>query len=1089
MRHATRLALIAAAYSVTGLLSLQIAAPPGYVAPIFPPAGIALAAMLIYGARVWPAILVGSAIVQILAGTDAGLHGRGWMGPVFVPIAAVAASLFGTWLTHRLIRLPDPLDSQRSILRFLLLVAPATAAISTALAVPALLASGSLALSDGSFTAWSWWIGDASGIVIGVPLTFAFFGQPRHDWRPRVFSIAIPVLVASAVLAVVFVQIRNWESDRLTVQFNRDAENLANVLERRMAAQLDMLLAFERLMTVSEFVTREEWRGFAMPWLRRYPGTQNFGWAPLVTHDRRDAFEAEIRAHDRADFRITARDESGATFEAPPADQYMPLLYIEPIETNAAALGLNVLYLPATANAIAAAIESGEPRATEAIHLVQERGSQRGVVIYFPVYGDLNHDGRPDVRGVVSGVFRMADTVEAVIDPAAANIDVCLIDASAAPENRLLYGKDDCLSPAWNAHGLMTVIPVTLAGRDWRIEMRATPAYLANARTWTVWTTLAVGLCMVGMLAAFLLAVTGHTRRIEEQVAQRTTELARATERLSAQQTALMQAQRMARMGSWELTPNGTFVCSEQLRQILELPDDGTLTWEDVLDSFKGEQRLQLAKALDQARAHQAAEPFDCNRRSRDGRAQVLLCQVEGEWSGNSLIKLRGTMQDVTEAREADAHIHFLARFDALTGLPNRMHWIERTRATLASATRHEDHAAVLFLDLDHFKTVNDSLGHPTGDRLLTAVAKRLAPCLRNEDLLGRLGGDEFVILLPRLASPDDAGRVAEKLLDHLNQPLLIEQHELSASASIGIAVFPGDGTDVDTLLKNADVAMYGAKQSGRNRYQYFVPEMNERANERLRLEGALRHAIERNELTLHFQPQWDVASASVRSCEALVRWQHPQRGQMLPMLFIPLAEESGLIHPLGEWILTRACEQQVKWARTGHDLTVAVNISALQFQQADFADRVARIIGQTGIVPNRLELELTESAVMAPGDDLIARMNRVGALGVRLALDDFGTGYSSLAYLRRLPIHRLKIDRSFVQDLPGDTEDAAIASATLSLARDLGMTVVAEGVETAAQRDFLAARGCHVLQGYFISRPLTADALDDWLTRTAQNA
>lgn len=1089
MRHATRLALIAAAYAIAGLLSLQIAAPPGYVAPIFPPAGIALAATLIYGTRVWPAILVGSAIVQVLAGTDADVHGPEWVGPLFVPIAAVLASLFGAWAARHLIRLPDPLDSQRSILRFLLLVAPGTAAVSTAIAVPALLASGSLALADGSFTAWNWWIGDALGIVIGVPLMFAFFGQPRQDWQPRVFSIAIPVLVASAVLAVVFVQIRDWENDRLTVQFNRDAENLANALERRLAAQLDMLLAFERLMTVSEFVTREEWRGFAMPWLRRYPGTQNFGWAPRVTHDRRSAFETEIRAHDRSDFQIIARDESGATFAAPTASQYMPLLYIEPIESNAAALGLNVLSLPATANAVKAAVDSGEPRATEAIHLVQERGSQRGVVIYLPVFGDTDRDGHPDIRGVISGVFRMTDTVKAVLDPAAANIDVCLIDASGLPENQLLYGSNDCVSRTWGAQELSTIIPVTFAGRDWRIEMRSTPAYLNNARTWTVWTTLAVGLAMVGMLAAFLLAVTGRTRRIEEQVAQRTTELAQATERLSAQQAALLQAQRMARMGSWELMPDGIFAYSEQLRQILELPGDHALTWADVLDCFKGEQRVQLTKAFDQARAHLEAEPFDCNRRSNDGRAQVLLCQIEGEWNGSTLIKLRGTMQDVTEAREADAHIHFLARFDALTGLPNRMYWIERTRATLASATRHEDYSAVLFLDLDHFKTVNDSLGHPTGDRLLTAVAKRLAPCLRNEDLLARLGGDEFVILLPRLSSPDDAGRVAEKLLDHLNQPLLIEQHELSASASIGIAVFPGDGTDVDTLLKNADVAMYGAKQSGRNRYQYFVPEMNERANERLRLEGALRHAIERNELTLHFQPQWDVASERVCSCEALVRWQHPERGQMSPMLFIPLAEESGLIHPLGEWVLTQACKQQVEWARAGHDLTVAVNISALQFQQADFADRVARIIAQTGISPHRLELELTESAVMAPGDDLIARMNRVGALGVRLALDDFGTGYSSLAYLKRLPIHRLKIDRSFVQDLPGDTEDAAIASATLSLARDLGMTVVAEGVETTSQRDFLAARGCHVLQGYLISRPLPASALEDWLTQATQNA
>jgi diguanylate cyclase (GGDEF)-like protein len=462
---------------------------------------------------------------------------------------------------------------------------------------------------------------------------------------------------------------------------------------------------------------------------------------------------------------------------------------------------------------------------------------------------------------------------------------------------------------------------------------------------------------------------------------------------------------------------------------------------------------------------------------------RTLQFRIESVWQDGVLARIRGTAQDVSSAREAEAKIQYLARYDTLTGLHNRSAWQEQARIALCSAARHQDKFAVLFLDLDNFKTVNDSLGHAAGDRMLALTASRLSRCLRDEDLLARIGGDEFVALLSRLSNLEEAALVADRMLAALTEPMNIDGHELHLSASIGIALYPSDGAEVDTLLKHADTAMYSAKEAGRNTYRFFIPEMNARATERLLMEADLRRALERNELILHYQPQIEAATGRPYGCEALVRWIHPQRGLVPPDHFIPLAEETGLIAPLGEWVLRTACQQQVEWRAAGlPDLIVAVNISALQFRKRDFVQMVARMLTETGADPACIELEITESALMEPSTELTDRLQDLVDLGLTLALDDFGTGYSSLSYLKRMPIARLKIDRSFVDDLPGNAEDAAVTSAALSLARDLGMQVVAEGVETHVQRDYLAERGCHAMQGYLFSRPLTVDAFANWI-------
>jgi diguanylate cyclase (GGDEF)-like protein len=435
------------------------------------------------------------------------------------------------------------------------------------------------------------------------------------------------------------------------------------------------------------------------------------------------------------------------------------------------------------------------------------------------------------------------------------------------------------------------------------------------------------------------------------------------------------------------------------------------------------------------------------------------------------------------ERKRVEATVQRQASHDVLTDLPNRTLFKDRLTLALAHANRYRNMLAVLFVDLDRFKNIIDTLGPAIGDRLLQGVAERLASCLDEGDTLARLGGDEFVILLPRLQRADKAVKLAQRVLEVLKPVFVFNGHELHITTSIGISLYPYDGTDVDTLLKNADTALYRAKEQGRNNYQLYTPAMNARAFERLAMENSLRRALERQQFLLHYQPQVDIENGRIAGTEALVRWQHPDLGLVYPAEFIPLAEETGLIVPLGEWVLRAACAQTRAWHKAGFpQLTVAVNLSGRQFQHQGLMDTIARVLKETELDPRTLELEITESIAMQNADFTNVILRHLKDMGVRIAMDDFGTGYSSLSYLRKFPIDTLKIDQSFVRDLTTDANDAAIANAIIVLAHSLKLKVVAEGVETPDQETFLKAHHCDKLQGYLYNRPLTATQFEQLL-------
>lgn len=471
------------------------------------------------------------------------------------------------------------------------------------------------------------------------------------------------------------------------------------------------------------------------------------------------------------------------------------------------------------------------------------------------------------------------------------------------------------------------------------------------------------------------------------------------------------------------------------------------------------------------------------NRR-RDGRVFPELLQITTVWStSGDVLHYVGTFLDLTERKEAEDRIRQLAEFDPLTGLPNRSLLSDRLAQAMARAEREERLVATLVLDLDRFKNINDSLGHTVGDQLLQGVAERLLKLVRHSDTVSRLGGDEFVVVLTGLEHTAQVLPVARKILDALAAPFEIGEHEMLITPSIGIALYPDNAGDPETLLKHAEAAMYHAKNQGRNTFQFFAPEFNLWATERLHIENGLRHALARDELRLHFQPQVDLSTRRVVGCEALLRWQPTEGAMVMPDRFIPVAEETGLIVPIGQWVLEQACGQLARWdAEGGPPIRVAVNVAVPQLRQPGFVERVRETLEQTGITPCRLEIEVTESVLLDKDERISTTLEGLVALGVKLSLDDFGTGYASLSYVRNFRFHVLKIDRSFVMELHRNEADIKLIRAILSIARDLSLQTVAEGVESEVQDGILQLLGCNIGQGYHFSRPLPADQMGDYL-------
>jgi PAS domain S-box-containing protein len=570
----------------------------------------------------------------------------------------------------------------------------------------------------------------------------------------------------------------------------------------------------------------------------------------------------------------------------------------------------------------------------------------------------------------------------------------------------------------------------------------------------------------------------------------------------------LAKAQCLARLGHWEWDPQAQQIqVSSTLGEILGKPDDTrAMRFREFLDVVDPRDRMRLRNTIIRALKNRRGYRADHRIVRVDGSERVVYQEAELVLGENGkILKILGIAQDITDQRRSEEKIRYLAYFDAVTGLPNRVLLKQIFNHTMSVAKRHNRSFAFLFVDLDHFKNINDTLGHDTGDELLRQVATKLRTCLRSSDratrseqeeealpsgvfggdTVTRLGGDEFLILLTEIRVPENAALVAKRILEKLAEPIVVSDKKVTIGASIGISVYPLDGSDFETLLKKADTAMYHAKETGRNCAKYFVSRLNQQTVMRFNLDAEIRRALENDEFVLHYQPKMDIVGNRVAGVEALIRWQHPEKGLIPPGEFIPIAEELGLIVQVGDWVLARAIAQAADWQKRGFpDLKVSINISPVQFARSPLLETITQLVCATKVDPRKLDIEITENVLLEDSESTMEILRKIGEMGIAISIDDFGTGYSSLAYLNVLPVSHLKIDRRFIGGLDVHPGNATIVRALIGLARNFDLVSIAEGVETTEQLDFLRANGCAQVQGFLYSRPMLPADLERWITK-----
>jgi diguanylate cyclase (GGDEF)-like protein/PAS domain S-box-containing protein len=922
---------------------------------------------------------------------------------------------------------------------------------------------------------------------------------------------AVLVFVIGLLISVLlFASVRHLEHEKADIDFLQRAQMRVAAVEGGVADAMHVLADVHQLFVSFGTVSREQFRTFSQPLLARNPSIQALNFHRVIQRDQRAAYEATMQAQFPG---FTIKDISGPRpIVSPPKDHYRVVDYIEPMAGNRAALGVDADSYSFQQAALRKAMDTGEPSATGLLTLTQAPDKQKGVIVVMPLYrgGVLPADvaaRRHALIGDVAAVFRSGDMIAKSLDgngikelsPAQSDVEVSVYASSQADDNKLVFRTHQMPPrassyfglPSWFLYDQPTPYrhQFDVAGQTWFMEVSTAPIFFINKASNALWALLAGLLFSVGA-AIYLQLLIDRSRRIQLLVDERTAQLRAVNEDLNADIAARKRAEQalQLRERAIEASANAIVITEavaphypiEYVNPAFERITGYTPAEVIGRDScfLWGEDTEQ--PGIKEIRAA-AAE-------LREGHAVLRSYRKDGSlfWSDTYIAPVRdenGTVShfvsaqyDITATKRYESELEFQTNRDALTGLANRNLLRDRLSQAISYAYRYSHPIWLLFIDLDRFKFINDTLGHRAGDMLLKAVATRLQATVRETDTIARLGSDEFVLILPERTDAGLSTGIVQRIMDAIAQPLLIEGHEFFITSSIGVAVYPADGESPEELLKHADIAMYRAKETGRSNFQFYTSTMNERALERLRIESDLRNALERDEFVLYYQPQIDLRSNQIVGVEALIRWQHPEWGIVPPARFITLAEETGMIVPIGAWVIRTACMQAKAWQQRGlGNLRISVNLSARQFAQQDLVESVAQALSESGLDPTCLEIELTESLVMADVDHAIRILRELKALGVTLSIDDFGTGYSSLSYLKRFPIDVLKIDRSFVNDISVDTDNAAIVSSIISLAHSLRLLVIAEGVETQSQLNYLRENGCDQMQGYFFSRPVPA--------------
>ena len=942
---------------------------------------------------------------------------------------------------------------------------------------------------------------------------------------PTSLAVAAALTLAGGLAATLMltVAVSRLESAKIVLAFQQRADARVAAIGEGLDQAVEVLTVTNQLFGAVQPVTRAQFHAFTAPLLARHSFIQAFNFHRIVSDTERAAVEAELSALVPGT-RFTEMS-SGKRAVAGARAVYNVVDFLEPMAGNLAAFGMDVSPNRSMMDALARATTSGRAASTGLLSLAQDARKNGGFAVLMPVYRSgaplaTLEQRRAALVGDTAAIIRASVLVQKILDggklQADASVRIWVYAAAHADPARLVYAS--AAAPAappqgaagtrlarWLAPEICATRQATLdvAGQPWHVVVGPSARALLPAHIGSL-SCLLGGTLLSLLMTAYVQSLVQRSRRVQRLVNERTADLKLSNQRLSddvaarqrteqALQDSEQRFRQLVSMSSdwyWEQDAELRFVnITGGIGEKGGVPPErliGRTRW----DTVEGMQTSAWGRA--HIASVMAREPFDdLEYATRDEFGELRWFCVNGEPvfdAQGAFTGYRGTGTDITARKLTEQRIGHIAQHDVLTGLPNRSLLQDRLSQAVAYSVRSAHPVWVMLIDLDRFKFVNDSMGHKAGDVLLMTIAARLRSALRDSDTVARLSGDEFVVILAEHDDERLAPDIVQGLMEVIAQPVMLGSKEFFVTCSIGVAVYPTDAADAaDSLIERADIAMYRAKKLGRNNFQFYTPAMYDEALERVRIESALRSALERNEFVLHYQPQVDLTSGAIVGMEALIRWQHPELGVVAPSRFISVAEETGLIVPIGAWVMRTACLQTKLWQDAGLGaLRVAVNLSARQFAAPNLLADITAVLAQTGLAAASLEIELTESLFLSDVTAAVEVLHGMKSLGVNLSIDDFGTGYSSLSYLSRFPIDVLKIDRSFVSDIARGASDAAIVASIIALAHNLKLSVIAEGVETAEQLDYLRRHGCDQMQGYYFSRPLAAGDFEQLLRQRA---
>jgi diguanylate cyclase (GGDEF)-like protein len=1131
--------ILALLYFIGGYLGMLLAFPPSNASPVWPASGVALAGIYISGNKVLPGIFLGSFAIQIYAFGDFSsadkIHDSLLIGAI-TGIGSTLQAFFGAELINRFVGRADPLISERKIIAFLALGGPISCITSASIGIGTLAIKDILTVGDIGLSWLIWWIGDVIGVLVFTPIMLVFCAQPRALWRARYHSVGYPMILSIAAVSLLFHFGNIHEIKRVQTAFAAQVDLFHESLHNELGHHIATNETLKTLFDASDTVTQDEFRLFSEFLIGRHPHLKFLARISKTSGELRRGVESSPPMNKP----VREEDSSGNQAHPQEHKDYYLVTHLAPQAGNEALQGIDAGADPQVLDTLRLAADTHQTVAARWPFDSDDTGAFTAFAVYSPLYapqprlGD-SADRHGSLIGFTVNVFRLDQEIADIYD----KVNRLPLLLQIKEKNQLLFNNSDNSGEhRLNFPRFQEKRQLRFANHIWEIDYEPSPKFYHGQLSWAIWWLLLGGFSFTSFVGCGLLMLTGRALRTEEIVRHRT----RALEiEVGERKRIIRQHENQNQILRAVASQKPLVEILELIVQSVEKDKPGTLCSILLLDKEGKHLRhgasIGLPEAFTKAIERLEIGPGEgsCGHAAATGQTTIAenvfehpywrnyrflakSINIASSWSMpilSSTGPVLGTfafysrrpaapspsdmarIEELTQiASIAIDHYNYedrimhLAFYDALTELPNRRRLLDELEKEFIKTHRHDTRYALLYLDLDNFKTLNDSLGHEIGDELIRQVARRLNECIRKEDTVARLGGDEFVALLRSTTTDTEtvynlALNLAERIQGALTRPYMLQGHEHHVTSSIGISIFPEGQTSAIEILKQADTAMYSAKTSGRNMICFYHADMQKKADRRLEIEKDIRVALAEQQFSLYYQPQFDTNNRIV-GAEALLRWFHPQKGEIDTHELIAIAEEAGLILPISEWVIQEACRKVKQWPALHH---LSLNISPRHFRQSDFIDRFKKILDSSGISGQRLILELTEGCLIENTDDTIAKMKTLQAMNIGFSIDDFGTGYSSLSYLKSLPLNQIKIDQSFVRDICIDPNDAMIVETILLMTRNLGLEVIAEGVENEAQLQFLKSRGCTAFQGYYFSHPMTAENFEALYLKSAKPA